>query len=143
MTTYIWLHLCWWRTLVTKWFDDNFEMLATVSAVFCHQKPQSFNISVGHQYSKDVTNTKKLPLTLSHQHLRSPYVFVSIYLSVKLKNMLLIKTNPFLCSHVKYRSRSSLNDTNSNRLEIFEFLWSNFWPSVTWWQDWRVGSRVK
>jgi len=43
------LHRCWWRMLETKCVGDNFEML--------------FNISVGYQQPKDVTNIEILSLT--------------------------------------------------------------------------------
>jgi len=40
---------------------------------FYHQHPLSFNISIGHQQSKDVTNIEVLSLTSKncHQHLLS------------------------------------------------------------------------
>ena len=48
------LYRCWWRILETKCVGDNFEML--------------FNISVGHQQPRDVTNIEVLSLTSKNCH---------------------------------------------------------------------------
>ena len=90
-------------SILVKWFDlnneyildvtsilvmvvgDNFEMLVTVLAVFCHQYPLSFNNRIGHQHSKDVTchqhpcsQTTKLPknFIVDNSH---PYIIIIFY----------------------------------------------------------------
>ena len=48
--------ICWWQL-----WDVGFGR-------FCHQHPLSFNISVGHQHPKDVTNIEILSLTCKNYH---------------------------------------------------------------------------
>ena len=56
---------CWWRTLVTDVGEEMYWwQLLDVGDVFGHighQHPLSFFITVGYQYSKDVSNIKFLP----------------------------------------------------------------------------------
>ena len=56
--------------LETKCFDDNFKMLVTILAVVVTNILYLFNISVGHQHSKDVTKIEiLLPISKNcHQH---------------------------------------------------------------------------
>ena len=52
--------MCWWQL---SDIGDGFDH-------FCHQRPLSFNINVGHQYRKDVTNIEILPPTSQNGHQR-------------------------------------------------------------------------
>ena len=53
--------LCWWQLLDV---DDGFGSL-------CHQQTLSFNIGVGHQQPKDVTNIEIMSLTSKNCHQES------------------------------------------------------------------------
>ena len=56
----------WRRMWKTKCVFDSYEMLVMVH--FGHQYPLSFDISVKHQHSKDVTNIEILSPSLGFQH---------------------------------------------------------------------------
>ena len=67
--------VCWKQNIQTlrldfdgKEFNQATSMLVTDVGRFCHQHPISFNISVGHQHPKDVTNIEILSLTSKNCH---------------------------------------------------------------------------
>ena len=60
-------------------WSDNFEMLVTVLAVLSPTS-LSFNISVGHQQPKDVTNIEILSLTCDNCHQDK---ITNIYVAIK------------------------------------------------------------
>ena len=63
-----WLHRCCWRMLETNFFLWQLWDLGDGFGRSCHQHPLSFDIGIGHQHLKDVTNIEILSPTSRNYH---------------------------------------------------------------------------